>query len=881
MRWLNRLFFRRTIYTDLSEEIRQHLTEKTESLMAQGMSREDAECAAKREFGNVTGIEERSREPWLWPGVESLWGDTKFAFRQLFKNFGFTLSACLTLALGIGATTAIFSMVNSVLLRPLPFPEQERLVWVSQQDHSLPGVASEALSYPDYFDWRDQNRTLSSIASHRSATLTLETEGEARRLDAATVSANFFGVLGVAPQLGRDFQAEDDKPGNRAVMLSHSLWQSAFGSDPAISGKKIKLGDHAFIVAGVMPEDFRFPLDGPAPALWISMADDAEGKDPATGQRGFDCLETIGRMKPGVSLAQVRADLSLIAGNLARQYPDHNKWYTSALVETELRHLTGDARPALGVLFGAVTLVLLIACANVAGLLLARGSRRSAEFALRASLGASRAAIVRQLLVESVLLFLGGGIAGAALAFALLRAMVRFMPLDIPRMGNASIDGTVLIFVLLVSVVSGLLFGAVPAWRMSELNPANTLRGGSRSVTGSRGQHRAYDLLVISQTAIGLVLLVSSGLLMRSFVDILKVDPGFDSKNVMTARIGVSFDMLKHDQHVQFYDQLLERISAFPGVVSVSAGWPLPMSDNNATISFDIDGRPVAKGDQPSEPLGIATPGYFETMRIPLISGRTFRAEDTPASAPVTIVNQAFARKHFPGENPIGRRIQPGLGDGQINHPMREIVGVVGNVKMRGLTTSPSPQFYLPYSQAVVTNPYLLIRTSGDSTAMSAALRATLNGMDRSVPLYEVSTLEKYVSTSTAQPRFQTLIFTWFAGIALLLAAIGLYGLLSYMVVQRTLEIGLRMALGAERTTVLGMIVRRGLKLALIGVAGGLIISAATTRFISGMLFGIRANDPVTFLAMSAVFLIVTVVASSIPAYRAANLDPIKALKES
>ena len=880
MTWIQQLFTRRKIFSDLSEEIQQHLEEKTEALMAEGMSREEAVRAAKREFGNVTRMQERGREAWMWPLAESLWADAKFAVRQLYKNLGFALTAILTLALGIGATTAIFSLVNTVLLRPLPFPEQSRLMWLAQQDHSLPGVAPEALSYPDYFDWRAQNHTFIGLASYTGGGITLESGGETQRLDAEEVSANFFQVLGVSPILGRDFRWEDEKPGNRTIMLSYSLWKSNFSSEKDIAGKTIRMDGHSYTVAGVMPKGFQFPLENPAPALWKSIADDAEGKDPQTSQRGFDCLEVIGRLRAEVTVEQAKSDLSLIAGNLARQYPDNNKQYSSALVESELQHITGDTRPALRLLFGAVTLVLLIVCANVAGLLLARGSRRSSEFALRAAIGASRAAILRQLLVESVILSLCGGAAGVALAYGLVHESVKLMPLNIPRIQDASIDGSVLMFDLAVSLATGLLFGVLPAWRMSRSAPAQALRDGSRGVAGGRGQNRIHSGLVIAQTAIGLVLLVGSGLLIRSFVRILNVDPGFDPKNVLTARMRVPPDGLSHDHNIQFYQQLLARISSFPGVLSASAGWPAPMSQSSATGSFGIEGRPVAKGDEPSESLGLAMPGYFETMRIPLLAGRTFGEQDGLKGAPSVIVNQAFANKYFPGENPLGKRIRPGVGDDVFEHPVREIVGVVGDIKRKGLTAGEEPQYFLPYAQAVITNPYLVVRTSGDPLLIQSAIRAAVREMDKSVPVYQVATLEDYISKSTAQPRFQTFLLTGFASIALILAAVGLYGLLSYMVVQRTLEIGLRMALGAQRADVLSMIVRRGFALSLFGVGAGVAISAFITRLLSGMLFGIPPTDPATFAATTVLLLLVGIVASCVPAYRAARMDPMTTLRD-
>jgi predicted permease len=880
MTWIKQLFTRRRIYDDLGEEIRQHIDEKTEALMAGGMNREEAARAARREFGNITHIEERGREAWMWPLAESLWADLKFAIRQLSKNAGFASIAIATLALGIGATTAIFSLVNAVLLRPLPFPESDRLMWISQQDHSLPGVAPEALSYPDYFDWRAQNHTLSGLASYEGGGVTLETAGEFLRLDSQTVSANFFDVLATAPLLGRDFRWDDEKPGNRAVMLSYSLWQSEFGSAKNVVCTSIRMDGQNYMVAGVMPKEFRYPLDGPAPALWKSIADDADGKDPKTGQRGYDALGVIGRLKPGVTVEQAKADLSVIAGSLARQYPDNNKPYTSALVEPELEHMTGDTRPALRVLFGAVTLVLLIVCANVAGLLLARGSRRNAEFALRSAIGASRAVIMRQLLVESVTLSLCGGAAGVALAVGLVHAILKLMPLDIPRMQGASVDAGVLVFVLVVSLVSGLLFGVFPAWRMSRAAPASALREGSRAVSASGGQHRIQNFLVVAQTAIGMVLLIGSGLLMRSFIHILNVDPGFEPKHVLTSRIGVSFEKLKHDEHVLFYQQLLARISALPGVQSASAGWPLPMSDNSASVSFNIEGQPVAKGDEPNESLDIAMPAYFETMHIPLVAGRDFSDRDGVAGPPTIIINQAFAKKYFPRVDPIGQHIQVRVGDDVFEHPMREVVGVVGDIKRKGLTADADPQYYLPYAQSVITNPYLVVRTVGDPASLEGAINAAVHDFDKSVPVYQVAPMEDYVTKSAAQARFQAFLLTSFAGIALVLVAIGLYGLLSYVVVLRTHEIGLRMALGAQRSAVLGMIVRRGLTLALIGVGTGLAVSTMITRLISGMLFHIRPTDPVTFASTAALLIVVGIAASSVPAYRAARLDPMRTLRE-
>jgi predicted permease len=805
----------------------------------------------------------------------------RYAFRQLRKNPGFTLTAVLTLAIGIGATTAIFSLVYAVLLRPLPFPQAERLVSLRQQDHSLPGVAAEALSYPDYFDWRAQNHTFSGLASYSGGGVTIQYNGESQRLDALMVSSNFFQVLGAAPMLGRDFRWEDEKADNRTLMLSYALWQSAFGSSKAIVGHSITLGDHSYTIAGVMPEGFRFPFGGKGPALWLSIANAAAGKSPDTSQRGNDQLDVIGRMKPGVTLQQAKADLDVIAAGIARRYPDTNKWYTSVLASTLLDRMVGDTRPALRVLFGAVALVLLLACANVAGLLLARGSQRSAEFALRSAVGASRAEIIRQLLVESVTLSFCGGIAGVVLAGLLLKGIVRLVPLDIPRIDQVAVNGTVLAFAVAVSVLTGLLFGMLPAWQTSRVAPSQALREGGRSLSAGRWQHRLHSSLVIAQTAIGLVLLVGSGLMIRSFVRVLHVDPGFDPKHVFTARVRVSFDHYNHDQHFQFYERLLPKLAALPGVQAASAGWPLPLSDSHASISFSIAGRPVAPGDRPSETIAVVMPGYFETLRIPLLSGRTFTEQDGLQGSPAAIVNQAFAKKYFPNVNPIGQHIQPGLGDeSKFDHSLREIVGVVENIKREGLTADVDPEYYLPLAQALISDPYLTIRTNRDPASIEHELRAAVHEMDKGVPVYQVSTLEDYVSQSEAQPRFQTLLLTCFAGIALLLSAIGLYGVLSYIVTQRTFEIGLRMALGAQRSGVLQMILNRGLRLAGIGLAIGLCASALLTGFLRHMLYGVTPLDPITFAAVGLILLAVSALASFAPAWRASQLDPMKTLRD-
>jgi predicted permease len=817
--------------------------------------------------------------------MRNLQQDLRFGIRQMVKAPTFAIAIILTIALGIGATTAIFGLVNAVLLRPLPFADPDRLVTAGPVDDRRPDEASSvgSMSYPDFFDWRAKNHSFSSLAESRDGTFTLTGTGEPRHLDGMVVSADFFKVLGVDAALGRGTVMDDEKPGTHVIVLSHQLWSSVFGSDPAIIGRAITLDDKSYTVIGVMPSGFEFPIQTPAPQLWTSLGDDAydpTGGQPMTAQRGLHMLTLVGRLRPGVSREQATADLSVIARNLAAQYPEDNSHRLSAKVIPQIEALVGDTRPALRMLFAAVALMLLVACANVAGLLLARASRRRAEIALRSAMGASRAQIVRQFLVESVLLSMAGGVLGIFLAELLLHVVPQLLPSDLPRAASITIDATVLAFSLAVSFVTGLLFGVIPALRTAHVDPSVALRDGMRTATAGRGQHRLHNALVIAQTAVGLVLLIGAGLLIRSFVRVLQVDPGFDRQNVLTASLSLHDNRYPHDKRIEFYQDLLPRLQAVPGVISVSAGWPLPLSSSGIGISFDIEERPQPEGERAVSRASIIQPSYFQTLRIPLIRGREFQNTDTTKSKPVVVVNQAFANKYFPGEDPVGKRITPGLDDGVVVDVKHEIVGIVGNVKVGQLTREMVPEMYLPYSQAVILSPKLVMRTVGDPVALISAVRDQVAQIDKNLPLYEVRTMDDVFSVSAAQQRFQALLVSAFAVISLLLCAIGLYGLLSYLVAQRTLEIGVRMALGAPRQSVLTMVLRHGMVLATIGIALGIVASVALTKFLKGMLFGVRPLDLLTFVVVSAVLLLVCLLASSGPARRAATLDPVKTLRD-
>ena len=798
----------------------------------------------------------------------------RYPLRQLRKDPWFSLTAILTLGMGIGATTAIFSLVNAVVLRPLPFRQPDRLVWIAYDDRALGGNGSETFSYPNFLDYRARQRSFSSIAAYRNSGNTLLGAGEAQQIPTEIVSADFFRVLGVAPFVGRDFSAADEKPPTRTVMLSWNLWQRAFGGRRDVVGGSINLDGNAYQVAGVLPAGVSFPIQTPAPELWVAMGDEPD----LLTQRGAGVLDVIGRLAPGVPLSAAQADFQVIASNLAAQYPKDNHQLTRILAMTELDRLVGDTRPALGVLFAAVAGVLLIGCVNVAGLLLARASRRAPEVALLAALGAGRGAIVRQVLLESMMLSLAGGSLGVLLSGWLLESLRRLLPSTLPRFEHVAIDGSALLFALAASIATGILFGVLPAWRTSRVEPLAALREAGRGVTGR--QHRLQSWLVVAETAIGLVLLVGSGLLIRSFVRVLAVDPGFDAHNVLTVSLSVPGARYSRDARIRLYRDLAARLASLPGVTSVSAGWPMPLSGSEVNIGFEVEGRPVAPGEEPVEHISVVTPEFFRTMRIPLIAGREFTAADDSRGPGVAIVNEAFARKYFPGSDAVGKRIKPGIGDGTVKAAMRQIVGVVGSVKRAGLKAEADPQYYLPWQQAVITWPVLVVRSPADPSSLTRAVRAAVAEIDSGIPVYRVATLESIVSKAAAEPRFQTMLLTSFAAMAVFLAAVGLYALLSYMVGERAGEIGMRMALGAQRGEVVALVLRRAGVLALTGVALGMAASAILTQYMSGMLYQVKPLDPVTLASVGAILLAVSVAASLAPAFAAARLDPMQVLRK-
>ena len=698
------------------------------------------------------------------------------------------------------------------------------------------------------------------------------------------VSSDFFATLGVNPELGRGFRREEELPGARVAVLSHDTWQTEFNGDRKVIGRTVVFSDMNFTVVGVMPAGFGFPIQNVPAAAWITMSLDAEGVNPSAQQRGWNQLAVVGRLKDGVTPEQAQDDMNRVAMGLAKQYPDDDSQETAVSVKPVLASMVEDVAKPLKILFWAVCCLLLIVCANVAGLLLTRTSQRRGELAIRSALGATRGQILRQLMTESMVLSLGGGVLGVAATWGMLKAAPSVLPANLPRVGAIAMDGRVLGFAIGVSVLTGLVFGVLPAWLASKQDPARALGESGRSGIAGRRHYRLQSVLVVSQTALGLVLLVGAGLLIRSFEQTMKVDPGFSPGGMVTFRIAVPEKRYSDEKQVALVHELLPRLKALPGVSGATAAFPMPLTNGDIRISFELEGATNKPGDYPSAGVALTETGYFETMRIALKRGRLFvPTEQDAKGAPVVIVNEAFAQMYFPNGDALGKHMRSGLGsslEDANTPPMREIVGIVANVKRLSLTETDRPQYYIPYEQAPVSIPFMAMRVSGDAGMYERMVTAEVANIDRGLPVYRFASYGEELKRITAQERFQTLLLSGFAGVALLLAGLGLYAVLSYMVTQRRMELGLRIALGAQRGAVLGMMLRRGLSLAAVGLGLGLVAAAGLTRFVAGLLFGVKALDGVTFGGMAMVLLGVSVVASLIPAWRASLVDPNVALRE-
>ena len=817
--------------------------------------------------------------------------ELRFAFRQLQKSPSFTIIAVLALAIGIGANTAIFSVVNAVLLKPLPYPQPEQLVAVGALDKRDPHSTGmpDSLSYPDFFDFRVQNKSFAHLAVYRRGNLALSVDGVAQSINAQRVSAEFFDVLGVGPQIGRTFKREEETagggPNGMTVVLSYEFWQKQFQGSANALDSVLMFNGEPHLVVGVMPKGFQYPIEADRVEVYTTIATDAvspDGDKPNTEQRGNHSVQAIGRLKPNATLAQATAELATLAAALEKQYPESNTNF-SATARPLREEMVSDVSGALYILFGAVGCVLLIASANVANLLLARATVRAKEIALRSALGASRGRIIRQLLIESVLLSALGGLLGLIFAAWGTDILIALVPENVPRIAEIRLDGMVLGFTLAVSLATGVLFGLAPAFQASRLDLQVALNESGRGASaGGPARNRLRSALVITEVALALLLVTGAGLLLQSFARLSKVDPGLQPARLLTAYVSLppsSYPL--PDNAKRFFDQLLPDLAAQPGVESVSTIFPLPLSGGNVTTSFNIEERPKPEGQQDAAPTRIAGAGYLATMGIPVLRGRGFNARDQRDTKPVVLINQRFADKFFPGEDPVGKRIAPGWTVGPGDPVMREIVGIVGNVKHRSLREELTPEMYMLSAQMPMAVAYLVLRTASSNPAtLTSTVRNAVARVDSGVPLTRVRVFEEYMARSLSRPRFNALLLAIFAGIALLLTAIGIYGVMAYSVAQRRQEIGIRMALGAQRRDVLRLVVGGGMKLTAVGVLLGLTSAFALSRVLETLLYGVRPFDGPTLGGVAFLLGAIALLACWIPARRAAALNPLVALRE-
>lgn len=804
--------------------------------------------------------------------IQTVIHDLRYGTRMLRKNLGVTLLAVITLGLGIGANTAIFSLVNAVLLRSLPFPQAERIVAINKPawDVGLPGIAAY-----EYLAWQEQNQSFEQVAAYSNGNFNLTGQVDPERISCALVTANTFPLLGVQPARGRVFRPDEDRPGHDQVaVVSAGFWQRRYGGQDSLIGSSIVLNEKSFTVIGVMPANFRFPGDY---EVWLPLALDAEKERQGNT---FSLVEVIARLKPGVSIEQAQADMSLIARRVVA--PGEEKLPPSNLEVLPLhRQLVAGFRLPVLLLFGAVGLVLLIACVNVASLMLSRIASRQREMAVRAAVGAARWRLIQQLLIESLLLGLAGGVLGIGLAFWGIGPLVALIPADfvssMQSLNDVGIDYRVLGFTLVISVLTGVIFGLAPALTASRPNLVKVLKEGGGHNGGGFGWRSPRHLLVITELALAMVLLLGAGLMVRSFKRLQSVNPGFSADQVLTVRIDLPRSRYREPARgAELYRQLLERVTAMPGTQAAGLINHRPLADYGQVAAFNFEGHaPFNRNQDTPIPVGVVSPNYFKALSIPLIAGRTFDDHDTVEGPRVALINQATARRFYPNEDPVGKRISFGCKEGLC----RTIVGVVGNIKQEKLTAEATPEIYVPYLQLPVAGMTLFVRSTSDPLTLVGPLRDQMRQLDKDQPLYHIRTLNQRLSESMAQPRSLMWLFSGFAVLALALTMVGIYGVISFSVAQRTHEIGIRMALGAERRNVLRLIIGQGLRLVGMGLVLGALAAFALTRLMVKLLYGVSATDPITFVAVGLLLAGVALLASYIPARRATKVDPLVALR--
>ncbi len=885
MRWLNRirsairnLLNGRKMSRDLDEEIRAHVELMAEEKMAKGMKPDEARRESRMEAGGIEQVKENVRSNRAGAWLDVLAQDVRFGIRVLIKNPGFTLVAVLALALGIGANTAMFSIVNSVLLRPLPYAQPERLVklWTRFTNIGLPDDQNW-ISAPEFRDITELNKSLSDLAAFTNVNFNITTSGTANRVLGAQVSPGFFAILGVNAERGRVFAKEEGEKGHDTVLLlSHGLWERRFGADPGITGKQIIANGQSFTVVGVLPAGFDYPNQS---EMWSPLS--FAPSDLTPDNRGNHQYEMIGRLKPGVAFGQARADLDLVGREMTQQHGEYPyaKFDFTVTAMPLIQDIAGDVKQPLWILMTAVALVLLIACANLAGLLLVRATSREREIAIRIALGAGGRRIVRQLITESLLLSLLGGVIGMILAPIALRMLAQSNAVALPRVVGTQIDLPVLLFTTALSLATGVLFGILPALQVIRDVNCTALREGGRSQTVGASSRRLRRLLVTGETAIALILLVSAGLLFKSFVRVLEVNPGFRADGVLKMTTALPPEKYATDEQVAaFFRQALERIKQLPGVDSAGFLDTIPLGDGNesGTVTVDTQSVPLDRTAFEADQRAV-TPGLFKTLGIPLLRGRDFSEGDTATSTPVAVIDETMAELYWPGQDPIGKRVHRGGGGSK--SPWRTIVGEVGHVRYRTLEARSRTELYMPEEQVAASTMSILVHTSGDPLALASSVEKEIQAIDPDQPVYRVRTMTQVMAESVARRKLGATLLGVFAGLALLLSVLGIYGVIAFDVAQRTNEIGIRVALGAQRISIIQLMLSDGLRPVLIGIVTGLVGGAICGRLIRSMLFDARPLDGFVLIGVALVMAAVACMACLFPAWRAARLDPMNALR--
>lgn len=863
---------------DLKEELDGHLRMSAQDRTSRGENAHDAERSGRRELGNAMLIREATRDQWGWRWLEDLLQDARYALRMLRKSPGFTIVAVLTLALGVGANAAIFSVVNAVLLRPLAYANPGQLVFVPESN-PREGITDAGVSYPTLIELREHSAVFSNIAGFAAHSLTLTGRGEPSEARTVTVTQGFFSVLGVKPLLGRVLLPSDGERGAPPVaVLSESMWRSQFGADPKIVGSSITLDMRPYTVVGVMPAEFRSPFLEQAKLLWIPLAQDPLFSGWMTRPQKTHWMPAIARLQPGVSLMQAQAEMNTASARLAKEVPAENGWTIQGLQPLQ-QAIVGDLKSPLLILSFAVGFVLLIACANIANLLLTRATARSKEIALRIALGADNRRITRQLLTESTILGLLGGAAGTFLAYLGVSSFRSLLPVGLEQIHAIQVNRSVLIFALALSLIASLVFGLAPILFAAGSDPQANLRDGARAGE-ARGSSRARNFLAAAEIALAMVLLVGAGLLMRSFARLTSVSPGFQPDNVVKAMVSLpQFQYSKPQQWTAFANDLMTRLQSKPGMENSSCSAPTPIADGNIDLPFTIvGGPPLPPGSSNTADYVTASPSYFSVMGIPLLRGRLFTESDSPSSPAVALITETLAKRYFPGENPLGRQLIFGFPlDGK---PVpREIVGIVGDIRDVSLAQKPAPMMYVPFAQAPIYGCEVTVKSALNASVIVGAIRTETHNIDKDVPVTDVTTLTHAIGASVGPARFRTLVLGLFGAMALVLAAVGIFGVVSYSVLRRTHEIGIRMALGATPASVRRLVIGESARLVFFGLLAGIPVALILTRFLSSLLFGVTATDPLTFIGVAVLLTLVAVVASYIPARRAMRVDPMVALR--